>query len=194
GYGGRAPGPAGPPPTNWLSTFTRGAPAWALDEATGQCYLHQFLPQQPDLNWENREVRAAIHDVMRFWLDRGIDGFRIDAIHCLGRDVAIDDPPEVMEKGLPHSAVNDSDSTHAYIRELRRVADGYDSEPVLLGEVFLRATTAIGEYLRPGELHLAFDFPFSFAPWDASVLRHCVQRALDALGPIGATPTWTLSN
>jgi alpha-glucosidase len=193
-YVWRDPKPDGSPPTNWLSTFTKGAPAWNLVEATGQYYLHQFLPQQPDLNWENRDVRAAIHDVMRFWLDRGIDGFRIDAIHCLGRDLAVDDPPEMVDKGLPHSAVNDSNRTHAYVRQLRGVVDGYDGERVLLGEVFLRATTAIAKYLRPGELHLAFDIPFSFAPWDAGALRHCVQTVLDELGPIGATPTWTLSN
>ena len=102
----RDPGPDGAPPNNWRQAF-RDAPAWTLDPATGQCYLHLFLPEQPDLNWANPEVEAAMHDTLRFWLDRGVDGFRMDVIHAIGKDPALpDDPPEVA--AIPHSGLNDT--------------------------------------------------------------------------------------
>ena len=95
----RDPAADGGPPNNWIAAFT-GKPAWTLDEATGQYYLHCFLPEQPDLNWANPLVEEAMHDVVRFWLDRGIDGFRIDVVHLIGKDPELpDDPPDRV--GVP---------------------------------------------------------------------------------------------
>src|SRR4029453_4342597 len=130
---GRPPGPPPPtpggggtpdkPPNNWVAAFT-GGPAWTWDEATGQWYLHQFLPEQPDLNWANPEVVEAIHDVMRFWLDRGVDGFPIHAAPGPGKAPTLpDDPPE--SAGLPHSALNDTAETHEVLRGMRKVVDAY---------------------------------------------------------------------
>ena len=116
------------PPNNWRGAFVEGGRAWTWDADTEQWYLHQFLPQQPDLNWDNPEVVEAIHGVMRFWLDRGVDGFRIDVVHCIGRDPAFpDDVPPWSE--VPHCASNEHPSTHAHIRAMRRLADSYDGRP-----------------------------------------------------------------
>ena len=119
----RDPGPQGELPNNWRATFIRG-PAWTLDERTGQLYLHSFLPEQPDLNWDNPEVVEAMHDVLRFWLDRGVDGFRADVIHNIGKDPAL---PSVEERlaHVPHSALNNEPATHAHLREIRKLLDGY---------------------------------------------------------------------
>jgi alpha-glucosidase len=114
-------GDPGTPPNNWVAAFTNES-AWTWDDATGQWYLHQFLPAQPDLDWANPEVVEAMHGVMRFWLDRGVDGFRIDVVHGLGKDPGLpDDPPEVA--GIPHSALNDTPQTHELIRGMRKLVD-----------------------------------------------------------------------
>src|SRR6476659_9989382 len=121
------------PPNNWTGTFVDG-PAWTWDDATGQWYLHCFLPQQPDLNWANPEVVEAMHGVVRFWLDRGVDGFRIDVVQCMGKQPDLpDDPPEVV--GIPHSALNDCAETHPILRDLRRLFDSYPGERMMVGEV-----------------------------------------------------------
>jgi len=124
------------PPNNWRGAFIDGGRAWTWDDTTAQWYLHQFLPQQPDLNWDNPEVVDAMHDVMRFWLDRGADGFRIDVVHCIGRDPAFpDDEPPWSE--VPHCASNEHPSTHEHVRAMRRLADGYEGDRVLIGETAL---------------------------------------------------------
>ena len=113
-----------------------------------------------------------MHDVMRFWLDRGVDGFRIDVVHCIGRDPALpDDEPPWSE--LPHCVANEHESTHAHIREMRRLADGYDGDRVLIGETALPGTARVAPYYGDGdELHLAFNFAATRAPWDAAAWRH----------------------
>ena len=181
------------PPNNWVGAFT-GGPAWTWDDATGQWYLHQFLPEQPDLNWANPEVVVAMHDVVRFWLDRGVDGFRIDVVHGLGKDPDLaNDPPEAA--GVPHSSLNDRAETHAILRDLRRLADSYPGERVLVGEVYLLDTAKVAAYYGEGdELHLGFNFPPLYAPWDAAEWRGQVERALAEFGPRDAWPTWVLSN
>ena len=181
------------PPNNWVGAFT-GGPAWTWDDATGQWYLHQFLPGQPDLNWANPEVVAAMHDVVRFWLDRDVDGFRIDVVHGIGKDPALpDDPPEAA--GVPHSSLNDRPETHALLRDLRRLADSYPGERVLVGEVYLLDTAKVAEYYGDGdELHLAFNFPPLYAAWDAVEWRAHIERATAELGARDAWPTWVLSN
>jgi alpha-glucosidase len=182
----------GRPPNNWRAAFIDG-PAWTWDEATGQWYLHQFLPQQPDLNWEHPAVVEAMHAVMRFWLDRGVDGFRIDVVHCIGRDTAIDDVPPWDE--LPHCASNEHVSTHDHIRAMRRLADAYDGDRMLVGETALPGTRWVAPYYGDGdELHLAFNFAATRAPWDAAAWRRRIDRVVEELGPRDAWPTWVLSN
>jgi alpha-glucosidase len=181
------------PPNNWTASLTNG-PAWTWDEKTEQWYLHLFLPEQPDLNWANPEVEAAMHDVVRFWLDRGVDGFRIDVTHALGKDPRLpDDPPQLV--GVPHSSVHDDPRTHAILRRLRRLVDGYPGERMLVGEVYLLDTSLVAAYYGHGdELHLSFNFPPLYAPWDAAAWRDEIARAEAEFGPRGAWPTWVLSN
>jgi len=188
---GRGPGE---PPNNWLGAFIDGGSAWTLDPATDQWYLHQFLPEQPDLNWANPEVVEAMHDVMRFWLDRGVDGFRIDVVHCIGRDPDYpDDPPPWSE--IPHCASNEHPSTHAHIRGMRALAESYDGDRVLIGETALPGTRWVAPYYGRGdELHLAFNFAATHAPWDAVAWRRRVERLAEELDPRSAWPSWVLSN
>ena len=192
-YVWRDPAPDGGPPNNWIETWG-GGPAWTYDEASGQYYLRLFLPEQPDLNWENPEVRAAMADVVRFWLDRGVDGFRIDVVHALGKDPALpDDPAELIP--IPHSALNNDPRTHAILRDLRILFDSYPGDRVMVGEVYLLDTHLVAEHYGEGdELHLAFNFPPLFCPWERDAWRSQIQRAEADLGPRGAWPTWVLSN
>lgn len=192
-YVWRDPAPDGGPPNNWVAAFAP-EPTWTFDEATGQYYLHCFLPEQPDLNWGNPEVVAAMHDVARFWLDRGVDGFRIDVVHCLGKDPALpDDPPEYLP--IPHSALNDRPETHPILRDLRRLFDSYDGDRMMVGEVYLLDTALVAKYYGDDdELHLSFNFPPLYTPWEAAPWRAQVETAAAQLDPIGAWPTWVLSN
>jgi alpha-glucosidase len=181
------------PPNNWRAAFT-GGPAWTWDAATRQWYLHCFLPEQPDLDWSNPEVVAAMHATLRFWLDRGVDGFRVDVVHGLGKDPALPDlPPE--RAAIPVSAQNDHPTTHAIVRDLRVLVDAHPGDRVLVGEVFLLSTAAVARYYGAGDgLHLAFNFPPLFAPWDAAAWRRRIERVVEELDPRDAWPTWVLSN
>jgi alpha-glucosidase len=182
------------PPNNWRGAFVDGGPAWTWDPTTEQWYLHQFLPEQPDLNWENPAVVDAMHDVMRFWLDRGVDGFRIDVVHCIGRDPAFPDDVSPWAD-IPHCASNEHPSSHEHIRGLRQVADGYEGDRVLIGETALPGTQWVAPYYGEGdELHLAFNFGAAYAPWDATVWRRRLDRIEALLGPRRAWPAWVLSN
>ena len=181
------------PPNNWRSAFTRG-PAWTWDEATRQWYLHLFLSEQPDLDWTNPQVVAAMHDTLRFWLDRGVDGFRMDVIHCIGKDPALPDAPEALAK-IPYCALNDHPSTHALLRGIRDVLDAYEGERVMVGEVFLLDTAQVAPYYGDGdELHLSFNFPPLFAPWEARAWRERIEQTERELAPRDSWPTWVLSN
>jgi alpha-glucosidase len=194
-YVWRDPGPDGAPPNNWVAAFGSGVPAWTRDTATGQYYLHSFLPAQPDLDWSNPEVVAAMHGVLRFWLERGIDGFRVDVVQCLGKDPRLpDDPPD--RAGLPHAVLNEHETTHAIVRDLRRLVDSYPGERVLVGEVFLLFAPDVTRYYGQGdELHLAFDLPRTLhTPWTAEAWRERVVSALPAPGGAEAWPTLVLSN
>jgi hypothetical protein len=155
-YVWRDPAPGGGAPNNWTAAFRTGAPAWTLDPATGQHYLHLFLPQQPDLNWANPAVESAMHGVLRFWLDRGIDGFRVDVVHALGKNPALPDDPADLA-ALPHSSLHDDPATHPILRRLRRLVDAYPGDRVLVGEVFqLFQRDVTRFYGKHDELHLAF--------------------------------------
>jgi alpha-glucosidase len=192
-YVWRDPAPDGGPPNNWVAAFVDG-PAWTLDEASGQYYLHLFLPEQPDLDWNEPAVEEAMHGVVRFWLDRGVDGFRIDVVHCLGKDPSLpDDPPEYLP--IPHSALHHDPATHRLLRGLRETFDAYPGDRMMVGEVFLLDTAMVAEYYGEGdELHLAFNFPPLFAPWEADAWRRQLAIARRELDAVDAWPVWVLSN
>ncbi|HLM64357.1 MAG TPA: alpha-amylase family glycosyl hydrolase [Acidimicrobiales bacterium] len=181
------------PPNNWIAAFTNES-AWTWDDATGQWYLHLFLPEQPDLNWANPAVIEAMHGVMRFWLDRGVDGFRIDVVHGIGKAAGLpDDPPEVA--GMPHASLNDTAETHELIRGMRGVADAYPGDRLLLGEVYLLSTEKVATYYGAGdELHLSFNFPPLYTPWDGTRWRRQIDSTERLIIGRGAWPTWVLSN
>lgn len=200
----RDPGPDGGPPNNWVAAFEPSTPAWTFDETTGQYYLHLFLPQQPDLNWSLPAVEEAQHEVLRFWLDRGVDGFRADVVHLIGKDPALpDDPPElhgVSRVGFHH----DREHLHPLLRRLRAVLDAYSARDddgelpagrMIVGEVNLRDHDSIVACYGAGdELHLAFSFRLVDAPWDATAWHATVAEMQAAYDPAGAWPTWVLSN
>jgi alpha-glucosidase len=181
------------PPNNWRRAFGEG-PAWTRDAASGQWYLHLFLPGQPDLDWSNPEVERAMHDTLRFWLDRGVDGFRVDVVHALGKDPVLPDNPPGLD-AFPMSALNDQPSTHPIVRRIRGVLEEYPGDRVMVGEVFLLSTEQVARYYGEGdELHLAFNFPPLFAPWDAGAWRGEIERVATWIESRGAWPTWVLSN
>lgn len=178
----------GRPPNNWRAAFL-GGPAWTWDPRSQQWYLHSFLPQQPDLNWSNPEVVAAMHDTLRFWLDRGVDGFRIDVVHLLGKDPALPDGPGRQP------LIDDRWSTHQILRDLRRLLDSYPGQRTSVGEVYILDTAKVASYYgQNDELHLAFNFPPLHAPWSAAAWRDQIELAESAFTPVGAWPTWVLSN
>lgn len=188
----RDPKPDGGPPNNWIAAFT-GESARTFDETTGQYYLHLFLPEQPDLNWHNPDVEAAMHDTPRFWLDRGVDGFRMDVIHLLGKDEELAACP-TDDQGRPQGA-HDYAYTHELVRRIRRLLDSYPRERVSIGEVYLLSTRRVATYYGDDdELHLAFNFPPLYAPWEADAWRHRIDRVIEELDPREAWPTWVLSN
>jgi alpha-glucosidase len=183
------PKPDGSPPNNWRSTF--GGPAWTLDEHTGQYYLHNFLPEQPDLNWWNEDVRAAFDDILRFWLDRGIAGFRIDVAHGIVKDRELRDNPDPAV-----STYNaNREDVHEVFRRWRRLVDGYEPPRVLLGETWVMEIDRLARFYGSGEdeLHLAFNFPFTFSPLEVAAMRDVVEETEAAL-PEKAWPVWMLSN
>lgn len=194
------PDPPDRPPSNWQSYF--GGPAWKYDPTTASWYLHMFLEQQPDLNYRNPEVVEAIHQVIRFWLDRGTDGFRIDVIQGMIKDDQLRDNPVrlVHDPDIPWYAEGTQDplyssdrpEVHEIIRGFRRVTDSY-AERMMVGETWPREQERLADYLRPDELQLGFNFRFLLAHYDANRFRTAIELTEKSFGP-GAWPTWTLSN
>ena len=195
----RDPAPGGGPPNNWRSAF--GGSAWELDRRTGQYYYHAFLAAQPDLNWRNPAVRAAMHEVMRFWLERGVDGFRVDVIwHLLKDDQFRDNPPNpAFRTGQPpdHAVLpvhtTDLPEVHEVIAGLRRVVDEFP-ERVLIGEIYLPIERLVTYYGRNLEgAHLPFNFQLLDAPWEARGIARLIDEYEAALPP-GGWPNWVLGN
>ncbi len=195
----RDPAPGGGPPNNWLSTF--GGPAWTFDASTGQYYYHAFLKEQPDLNWRNPQVRAAMYEVLRFWIARGVDGFRIDALWHVLKDVAWrDDPPNPgFQPGDPgsrrllarHSC--DQPEIMEVLAEMRRVVDPFP-ECVLIGEVYLPLERLVAYYGVGGTgVHLPFNFHLILAPWNAASVSGLIAD-YERLLPAGEWPNWVLGN
>jgi oligo-1,6-glucosidase/alpha-glucosidase len=196
----RDPAPDGGPPNNWISDF--GGSAWEWDEATGQYYLHAFLPQQPDLNWRNPELRQAMLDVKRFWFDRGVDGFRIDVLWHIVKSECLSDNPEnpdwrpginERDRLLQHHST-DQPEAHALSAEFRRLADEY-GERVLIGEIFLPHDRLARWYGTPEapQVHLPFNFSLIENSWDAETIGRLVAE-YEASVPEWGWPNWVIGN
>lgn len=178
-------------PNNWRRAFDDG-PAWTLDARTGQYYLHHFLPQQPDLNWHNPAVRTAMHDVLRFWLDRGVDGFRADVVHLIGKDPQLPDDPD--DRVGSRVGWHHDPTTYAWLREIRGVLDGYPGDRVMVGEINLDDPVEVSSHTGDDMLHLAFYFNLTGTPWDAAAFRASIAR-IEAATQRGDTwPALALSN
>jgi glycosidase len=202
-YVWRDPAPGGGPPNNWVSVF--GGPSWTFDAGSGRYFLHSFHAAQPDLDWRNPEVEAAMFDVLRFWLARGVDGFRIDAPEFIGKDPALRDNPrriqhEPHRRGVlrPYDAfdhVHDKDhpDLHAVLRRMRSVVDSW-SDRMTVGEVRIRDRERWAAYFGAGdEMHLVFDFSLLKSAFEAPALRRATESTLAALPP-GCSPALVLGN
>ncbi|WBB57282.1 glycoside hydrolase family 13 protein [Verrucosispora sp. WMMD573] len=193
---GRGPGGA-EPPNDWQSVF--GGPAWTR-VPDGQWYLHLFDTAQPDLNWDNPEVRAEFLDVLRFWLDRGVNGFRVDVAHGLVKQADLadwQDPQEILsgqEADKPRPPMWDQDGVHEVYREWRRLLDGYPGERILVAEAWVEPAERLARYVRPDEMHQAFNFEYLLASWTAPAQYAVITRSLEATDAVGAPTTWVLSN
>lgn len=196
----RDPAPDGGPPNNWPSNF--GGSGWEWDEATKQYYYHAFLKEQPDLNWRNPEVRREMYDVLRFWLDRGVNGFRVDVIwHLIKDDQFRDNPvnPDWTPDMPPHTKVlqiynTDRPEVHEVVSQMRGVLEEYGRDRLLIGEIYLPIARLVAYYGR--ELrgaHLPFNFHLIEAEWDARHLQRQIEEYEAAL-PEGGWPNWVLSN
>ncbi len=195
------PGPDGGPPNNWICAT--GAAAWTFDDESGQYYLHNFLPAQPDLNWWHEPVHEEFEEILAYWFDRGVAGFRIDVAHGLYKDALLRDNPlagptdhPVVQRGKLRPVYNSHrPEVHDIYRRWRQIADGYEQEPALLGETWEFDYQRFGDYYgrdRP-ELHMGFNFGFVESAFTAPALAGVVEATLAALPP-GATPVWTASN
>jgi alpha-glucosidase len=188
------PGRDGGPPNGWTSAF--GGSAWELDERSGEYYLHIFAPEQPDLDWHNETVQQDFEAVLRFWLDRGVDGFRIDVAQALFKDQSL---AEVEEPDQPTwhadwvTSVNQPE-LHALYGRWRRLADEYPGGRMFVGEIVLEDQEAVAQYVRPDELQLAFNFALLWDDWDAAAMRDTIDRTRTAMTAVGAVPTWVLEN
>ena len=183
------------PPNNWRSLF--GGQAWTRvtepDGTPGQWYLHLFASEQPDFNWENPAVRQDFAETLRFWFDRGADGFRIDSAVLLVKDPLLSDLDPDADPDAPHP-YSDRDGIHEIYQEWRAIADSYREPRALLGEVWLADPQRFALYLRPSEMHAAFNFPFLQCAWDAKDLRQVIDQTVRFHQPVAAPATWVLSN
>ena len=180
------------PPNNWVSVF--GGPAWT-QVRDGQWYLHLFAPEQPDLNWGNSDVRADLERTLRFWLDRGVDGFRIDVAHGMAKPTGLPDMDPRAAGAMGHHDFYDprfdDDGVHEIHRMIRKVLDAYP-HAMTVGEVWVTDNERLADYLRPDELHLGFNFRLVLAPFDAAAVRTAIEESLVTAAAAGAPPTWTL--
>lgn len=195
----RDPGAGGGPPNNWLSVF--GGSAWEYDQQTGQYYYHAFLKEQPDLDWRNPAVRAAMFDVMKFWLRRGVDGFRIDVLWHLAKDDKFrDDPlnPQWRDGMDPYARLDhvyscDRPEVHALVSEMRRAIAAWP-DCVLIGELYLPIDRLVAYYGVDGAgVDLPFNFHLLSTPWNASAVADLIERYDEAV-PESAWPNWVLGN
>ena len=184
-------------PTHWVSSFqgTTWTRTTDADGRPGEWYLHLFTPQQPDLNWNHPDVRAEHEAVLRFWFDRGVAGIRIDSAAVIIKDPDFPEVPlDEASIQAGHHPFIDRDEIHDVYRSWRALAQSYDPPRVLVGEIWLPDVQRFAAYLRPDEMHTAFNFDFMSRPWDAAQLRESIDATLAAHSVVGAPPTWVLSN
>ncbi|TLP93713.1 glycoside hydrolase family 13 protein [Nesterenkonia salmonea] len=189
------------PPNNWESIF--GGRAWTRinepDGSPGQWYLHLFDASQPDFDWSNEEVKAEFRRILRFWLDRGVDGFRVDVAHGLVKDQDFPDytpDPDSASMGGEQTPAPyfEQPGVHEIYRDWRRVLEEYDGDRALCGEAWVSSVDNMALWVRPDEMHQTFNFEYLLAPWDASELRSIIDRSIAAFTDVGAPGTWVLSN
>jgi len=192
------------PPNNWESVF--GGPAWTqvteADGQPGQWYLHLFDSSQPDFDWSNRAVQEQFLDVLRFWLDRGVDGFRVDVAHGLIKVDGLPDYTPPVEAGSMGGGIESGDTppywaqpgVHPIYREWRELLNGYEGERMLAGEAWVQPLAKLADWVRPDEMHQTFNFEYLETPWEAAAQRAVIDDSLAAFGSVGAPSTWVLSN
>ncbi|WP_377272473.1 glycoside hydrolase family 13 protein [Peterkaempfera sp. SMS 1(5)a] len=187
------------PPNDWESIF--GGPAWTRSEnpdgTPGDWYLHLFAPEQPDFNWENPAVADEFRSILRFWLDMGVDGFRIDVAHGLVKETGLPDMGSHDQLKLLGNDVLpffDQDGVHEIYRTWRQILDEYPGERIAVAEAWTPTVARTANYVRADELHQAFNFQYLNTPWDAAELRGVIDLSLDAMRPVDAPTTWVLSN
>ena len=190
------------PPNNWQSHF--GGPAWTRilepDGRPGQWYLHLFDSSQPDFNWDNPSVRAEFERILRFWLDRGVGGFRVDVAHALVKASGLPDWGGRADgnsiPGFPNAdaPMFGQEGVHEIYRSWRRILEGYPGEPILCAEACVDPVPRVAEWVRHDEMHQAFNFAYLGTPWDAERLRSVITTSLEAFDSVGAPTTWVLSN
>ena len=185
------------PPNNWPSQF--GGPAWQRTP-DGQWYLHIFAPEQPDLDWTNPEVPAEFARILRFWLDRDVDGFRVDVAHGMAKppglpDIELAGWSGLLSDPLPGDDLRwDRPGVHEYLRGFRAVVDTYPGDRMIVGEVWVPTTDRLARYVRPDELHLTFNFSLLETEWGAATFRTSIETSIEAMAAVGAPCTWVLSN
>ena len=181
------------PPNDWISIF--GGSSWSpfpsSEGSVQRWYLHMFDPCQPDLNWHHRDVRERFENILRFWLDRGVDGFRVDVAHGLFKAPGL---PNREGFGDNWSACWDQPEVHDIYRKWREIIEGYEPSRFLIGEIHTATRERLLEYLRANQLHAAFDFSFLHQDWDGDGFRDRIRANLDLWRDTGSLPVWTLSN
>ena len=185
------------PPNNWQSMF--GGPAWTRVE-DGQWYAHLFDSSQPDLNWENPVIRQEFEKILRFWLDRGVDGFRVDQPHAMAKAEGLPDHPYVDEAGAGFIEGRENppmwfqDSVHEIFRDWRKILDGYPGDRAMCGEAYVLPLSFMALWVRPDEFHQTFNFRFLDAGWDRQALVSAIDESFEAFDAVGAPSTWVLNN
>ena len=190
------------PPNNWLSLF--GGAAWTRitekDGTPGQWYLHLFDSSQPDLNWSNEEVQKAFEDILRFWLDRGVDGFRVDQPHAMAKAAGLPDHPDVARAGAGFIEGEASppmwfqEEVHPIFRRWRKILDSYPGDRAMCGEAYVLPLSFMALWVRPDEFHQTFNFRFLNAGWQPKALFDTINESFEAFDGVGAPSTWVLSN
>ena len=185
------------PPNNWVSMF--GGPAWTRVK-DGQWYCHLFDSSQPDLNWSNPEVKSEFEKILRFWLDRGVDGFRVDQPHAMAKAAGLPDHPYVDQAGAGFIEGREAppmwfqDEVHDIFRRWRAILDEYPGERAMCGEAYVLPLSLMAKWVRPDEFHQTFNFRFLDAGWDKEALVSAINESFDAFDSVGAPSTWVLSN
>ena len=187
------------PPNNWKAVF--GGCAWErvieADGTAGQWYLHLFAIEQPDLNWENPEVTSHLEDVLKFWLDRGVDGFRIDVAHGMFKEAGLPDvrtDPEATMLGTEHKPFWDQEGVHDIYRSWRAIFDSYPGDRMAVAEAWVSPASRIARYVRPDELQNSFNFEMLTTLWQADQIRAKIDNSIEALAEVGAPTSWVFNN